>query len=130
VGGIDFNKPRRRRVAEAVLALSISPTSPGGFTASELAPKVRSLNRPIHGDYGPRRAAYDLRSCGARVWFARSGPLDPLPETTRRPPMVENRNNATNTPKRTLFMTKFMMNGASYPANFFVTRSSSALGGR
>ena len=50
VGGIDFNKPRMRRVAEAVLALSISPTSPGGFTASELAQKVRSMNGPIHGD--------------------------------------------------------------------------------
>ena len=61
VGGIDFNKPRMRRVAEAVLALSISPTSPGGFTASELAQKVRSMNGPIHGDYGPRRAAYDLK---------------------------------------------------------------------
>ena len=31
VGGIDLNKPRMRRVAEAVIALSASPD---GFTAS------------------------------------------------------------------------------------------------
>ena len=37
VGGIDFNKPRMRRVAEAVQALSTAPT---GFTASDLAQKV------------------------------------------------------------------------------------------
>src|SRR6266581_1484718 len=40
VGGIDFNKPRMRQLAEAVLALSTSPTSPAGFTASDLAQKV------------------------------------------------------------------------------------------
>jgi hypothetical protein len=33
VGGIDLNKPRMRRVIEALIALS---PSPGGFTASEL----------------------------------------------------------------------------------------------
>jgi hypothetical protein len=36
MGGIDFNKPRIRWVAEAVLALA---PSPGGFTASDLAIK-------------------------------------------------------------------------------------------
>jgi hypothetical protein len=39
VGGIDLNKPRMRRVANAVLALSSSPM---GFTASDLAEKVRA----------------------------------------------------------------------------------------
>ena len=58
VGGIDFNKPRMRRVAEAVLALSTAPT---GFTASELAQKVRAMSGEAESAYGPRRAAYDLK---------------------------------------------------------------------
>jgi hypothetical protein len=58
VGGIDFNKPRMRRVAEAVLALS---TAPLGFTASELAQKVRAMSGEAESAYGPRRAAYDLK---------------------------------------------------------------------
>ena len=58
VGGIDFNKPRMRRVAEAVLALS---TAPAGFTASELAQKVRAMSGEAESAYGPRRAAYDLK---------------------------------------------------------------------
>ena len=61
VGGIDFNKPRMRQVAEAVMALSISPTSPAGFTASDLAQKVCKMNGHADIDYGPRRAAYDLK---------------------------------------------------------------------
>ena len=58
VGGIDFNKPRMRRVAEAVLALSTAPT---GFTASDLAQKVRAMSGEAESTYGPRRAAYDLK---------------------------------------------------------------------
>lgn len=58
VGGIDFNKPRMRRVAEAVLALSTAPT---GFTASEPAQKVRAVSGEAESAYGPRRAAYDLK---------------------------------------------------------------------
>jgi len=58
VGGIDFNKARMRWVAEAVLALS---PSPGGFTASELAGQVRSICQQSESEYGPRRAAYDLK---------------------------------------------------------------------
>ncbi len=58
VGGIDFNKPRMRRVAEAVLALSTAPT---GFTASDLAQKVRAMSGEAESAYGPRRAAYDLK---------------------------------------------------------------------
>jgi hypothetical protein len=61
VGGIDFNKPRMRQVVEAVMALSISPTSPAGFTASDLAQKVRKMNGQAEAEYGPRRAAYDLK---------------------------------------------------------------------
>jgi hypothetical protein len=58
VGGIDFNKPRMRRIAEAVLALSTAPT---GFTASELAEKVRAMSGDAESAGGPRRAAYDLK---------------------------------------------------------------------
>jgi hypothetical protein len=58
VGGIDFNKLRMRRVAGAVLALSTAPT---GFTASQLAEKVRTMSGETESAYGPRRAAYDLK---------------------------------------------------------------------
>jgi hypothetical protein len=50
-----------RQVAEAVMALSTSPHSPAGFTASDLAQKVRKMNGQAEADYGPRRAAYDLK---------------------------------------------------------------------
>ena len=58
VGGIDLNKPRMRRVAEAVLALSSSPM---GFTASDLAEKVRAMSGEPDSEYGARRAAYDIK---------------------------------------------------------------------
>jgi len=58
VGGIDFNKPRMRQVAEAVLALA---TWSAGFTASELAQKVRAMSGQAEPAYGPRRAAYDIK---------------------------------------------------------------------
>jgi hypothetical protein len=58
VGGIDLNKPRMRAVAEAVIALSASP---GTFTASELAARVRVLRNQPASEYGPRHAAYDLK---------------------------------------------------------------------
>jgi hypothetical protein len=58
VGGIDLNKPRMRRVAYAVLALSSSPT---GFTASDLAEKVRAISGQPASEYGARRAAYDIK---------------------------------------------------------------------
>jgi len=83
VGGIDFNKPRMRRVAEAVLALS---TSPAGFTASELAQKVRAMSGEMEPDYGPRRAAYDLKKLRGKAMVRRIGPsrrYEPLPEGLR-----------------------------------------------
>src|SRR5437868_14657944 len=45
VGGIDLNKARMRRVIEALLALS---SSPNGFTASEVAARVRALSKQNH----------------------------------------------------------------------------------
>ena len=58
VGGIDLNKARMRHVVEALIALS---PSANGFTASDLAVRVRlsSKQRPL--PYGPRQAAYDLK---------------------------------------------------------------------
>jgi hypothetical protein len=58
VGGIDLNKPRMRRVADAVLALSSSPM---GFTASDMAEKVRAMSGESASEYGTRRAAYDIK---------------------------------------------------------------------
>jgi hypothetical protein len=83
VGGIDFNKPRMRRVAAAVLALS---TSPAGFTASELAQKVRAMSGAGEPDYGPRRAAYDLKKLRGKTMVRRIGPsrrYEPMPEGLR-----------------------------------------------
>jgi hypothetical protein len=65
VGGIDLNKARMRWVVEALIALSVSP-SPLGFTASELARQVRLLSNQAESDYGPRRAAYDLKKLRAK----------------------------------------------------------------
>jgi hypothetical protein len=64
VGGIDLNKPRMRRAAEAVLALSASPA---GFTASDLARQVHSMNGLPESEYGTRRAAYDLKKFRAKA---------------------------------------------------------------
>jgi hypothetical protein len=58
VGGIDLNKARMRAVVEAVIALS---SSPNGFTASDVAARVRALGNDRHPLYGPRHAANDLK---------------------------------------------------------------------
>jgi hypothetical protein len=70
VGGIDFNKARMRWVAQAVLALS---PSPGGFTASQLAEQVRRLSQHDISQYGPRRAAYDLKKLRGKHIVCRIG---------------------------------------------------------
>ena len=83
VGGIDFNKPRMRRVGEAVLALS---TAAEGFTASALAEKVREMSGPAETDYGPRRAAYDLKKLRAKNMVQKIGAsrrYEPIPEGLR-----------------------------------------------
>src|SRR5262245_59192441 len=64
VGGIDLNKARMRQVVEALIALS---PSPNGFTASDVAARVGASNRQTPLQYGPRHAAYDLRSEERRV---------------------------------------------------------------
>jgi hypothetical protein len=59
-----------RWVIEAVIALS---PSPGGFTTSELARQVRALSNQSESDYGPRRAAYDLKKLRGKKIIRRIG---------------------------------------------------------
>jgi hypothetical protein len=66
VGGIDLNKTRMRAVVEAVIALSASPN---GFTASDIAARVRQRCTP----YGPRHAAYDLKKLRGKHIICRVG---------------------------------------------------------
>jgi hypothetical protein len=67
VGGIDFNKARMRHVTAAVIALS---TLPGGFTASQLAARVRDSG---DSDYQSRQAAYDLKKLRGKEMVRRIG---------------------------------------------------------
>ncbi len=83
VGGIDLNKLRMRRVAEAVLALSASPA---GLTASELARHVRSMSGQSETEYGSRRAAYDIKKLRAKGMVRKIGKsrrYEPVPEGLR-----------------------------------------------
>jgi hypothetical protein len=83
VGGIDFNKARMRWVAQAVLALS---PSPGGFTAPQLAEQVQRLSRQSESQYGPRRAAYDLKKLRGKHIVDRIGKTaryQPIPQGLR-----------------------------------------------
>jgi hypothetical protein len=83
VGGIDLNKPRMRRVAEAVLALSASPV---GFTASGLAGQVHTMTGQPESGYGARRAAYDIKKLRAKGMVRRIGKsrrYEPVPEGLR-----------------------------------------------
>jgi hypothetical protein len=57
LAGIDLNKPRMRTVVAAVVALS---PKPDGFTAADLAVKVREMAGWKPEQYSARRAAYDL----------------------------------------------------------------------
>ena len=73
VGGIDLNKASMRWVAEALIALCASPSESQGFTASELARQVRLLSNQSESEYGPRRAAYDLKKLRAKNIAQRIG---------------------------------------------------------
>jgi DNA-binding transcriptional ArsR family regulator len=53
-----------------VQALSTAPT---GFTASELAEKVRAISGQAESAYGPRRAAYDLKKLRGKGMVRRIG---------------------------------------------------------
>jgi hypothetical protein len=80
VGGIDFNKPRIRWVADAVLALC---SVPGGFTASELARQVRQVSGQPEAAYSPRQAGYDLKKLRGKQMVQRLGHsrrYEPVPQ--------------------------------------------------
>jgi len=69
LAGVDVQKPRMRRVMEAVLGLA---PKPGGFTARDLADTTQALLSP--GEiYTPRQAAYDLRKLRGKALIERVG---------------------------------------------------------
>lgn len=68
VAGIDLNKPRMLWVADALLALAITPR---GFTASDAARQVRRLGGPAASAYTPRQAAYDLKKLRGKHFVQR-----------------------------------------------------------
>jgi hypothetical protein len=83
VGGIDLNKARMREVVEALIALS---PSPNGFTASDVASRVRALSKQSPSQYGPRHAAYDLKKLRGKHIIRRIGHTrryEPLPTGLR-----------------------------------------------
>jgi len=71
MAGIDLNKSRLRAVLAAVVSLALSPT---GFTASDLAAKVRDILHLSPAAYQPRHAAYDLKKFRAKQWLRKIGP--------------------------------------------------------
>lgn len=80
VAGIDLNKPRVRAVLEAVIALAVWPN---GFTASDLAAKVRDILGLSPTDYLARHAAYDLKKLRGKQWVQKMGKsrrYEPVPE--------------------------------------------------
>ena len=58
VGGLDVNRPRMRAVMEGVTGLSVNPR---GFTASDLAGRVKEILGKSVPDYHARQASYDLK---------------------------------------------------------------------
>jgi hypothetical protein len=83
VGGIDLNKARMRQVIEALIALS---PSPDGFTASDVAARVRALSKQSPCQYGPRHDGYDLKKLRGKHIVRRIGHTrryQPLPTGLR-----------------------------------------------
>jgi hypothetical protein len=58
VGGIDVNQARMRAVMEGVVGCSVNPR---GFTASDLAGRVKQILGNSLTDYHARQASYDLK---------------------------------------------------------------------
>ena len=72
-----------RQVIEALIALS---PSPNGFTASDVAARVRALSKHAPLQYGPRHAAYDLKKLRDKHIVRRIGHTrryEPLPTGLR-----------------------------------------------
>jgi DNA-binding transcriptional ArsR family regulator len=68
--GLDLNQPRLRAVLQAVLALAVTP---GGFSVSQLAQKVRELLGWNESQYQPRHASYDLKKLRGKNWVHKIG---------------------------------------------------------
>jgi hypothetical protein len=68
--GIDLNKSRLRAVIEAVVSLA---TLPNGFTASQLADKVRAILNYPEEQYRTRHASYDLKKLRGKAWVSKIG---------------------------------------------------------
>src|SRR5260370_12557073 len=88
VGGIDLNKVRMRQVIEALIALSASPN---GFTASDVAARVRAFSKQSPCQYCPRHAAYDLKKIRRKKILRRIGHTrrsTPLPTVLRAIPAL------------------------------------------
>jgi hypothetical protein len=69
-GGIDINKLRTRTVLNAVLSLACAPR---GFTVGDFAATVLSMKDSRLLQYGPRRAAYDLKKLRAKNLLTKLG---------------------------------------------------------
>ena len=68
--GMDLQKPRMRAVAEAVIALGAKPE---GFSATDLAERVREQQGRTLAGYAARKAAYDLRKLRGKSLVERIG---------------------------------------------------------
>ena len=68
MAGIDLNKPRMRAVLEALVSLALTPK---GFTAADLATKVRDMLNVT--TYQVRHASYDLKKFRAKQWIRKIG---------------------------------------------------------
>jgi len=68
--GVDLQKERMRAVAQAVIAQGVQPE---GFSAAELAERVRGQQGGAMASYVPRQAAYDLRKLRSKLLVERIG---------------------------------------------------------
>jgi len=68
LAGVDIQKPRLRAVAQAVIALAPQPE---GFTAEQLAVRVRTQQGRPMAKYNARKAAYDLRKLRGKTLVQR-----------------------------------------------------------
>jgi len=66
--GVDLQKERMRAVAQAVMALAAQPE---GFSAADLAQRVRAQKGRVMASYGPRKAAYDLQKLRGKLLVER-----------------------------------------------------------
>jgi hypothetical protein len=74
LAGVDLQKAPMRHVAEALLTLAAQPK---GFSAQELAARVRSQQGPALAHYAARKAPYDLRKLRAKALVVK------IPKTRR-----------------------------------------------